>query len=124
MLPEMSLLPQSEQQPTAECLARRRWPRYQVSLPLRIAVATPSGHEYMLAHGRDASQGGMAVYVPAELEPGDSVTLELIFTNPQETVTLRAVIKNRVGFKYGVEFINPSPEQQQTILAHLQKLSA
>ena len=76
----------------------------------------------MLAHGRDISQGGMAVYVPVELEIGEAILLELIFPTLQDPLRLSATVKNRFGFKYGVELINPAPEQQQTILIHLHKL--
>lgn len=100
----------------------RRWPRYAVSVSLRMRVPTGSGQEYMLAHGRDVSQGGMAVYVPVELEVGQTVLLELIFPCHQQPVSLSATVKNRTGFKYGVEFLNPTQEQQQSILANLHKL--
>jgi hypothetical protein len=100
----------------------RRWIRYAVSLSLRARVPTSSGQEYMLAHGRDVSQGGMAVYVPVELEVGQTVLLELVFPCLQQPVFVSATVKNRVGFKYGVEFLGPTQEQQQTILANLHKL--
>lgn len=100
----------------------RRWTRYAVSLSLRVRVKTGSGYEYMLAHGRDVSQGGMAVYVPFELEIGDTVLLQLIFPVLNEPVLLSALVKNRTGFKYGVEFVNPTPLQQKTILANIHKL--
>ena len=100
----------------------RRWTRYAVSLSLRVRVPTASGQEFMLAHGRDISQGGMAVYVPVELEIGEAILLELIFPTLQDPLRLSATVKNRFGFKYGVELINPAPEQQQTILIHLHKL--
>ena len=78
----------------------------------------------MLAHGRDISQGGMAVYVPVELEVGNTVLLELIFPTLQEPITLSGTIKNRKGFKYGIEFNLSAPEQQETILTHVHKLVA
>ena len=105
-------------------VAARRGPRYPVDLPLRVQVATPARNEFMLGHGRDVSHGGMAIYIPVELETGDAVLVELIFSTPPEILTLRAEIKNRMGFKYGVEFIRPSPEQQQVLLARLEKLAA
>src|SRR6476660_9087092 len=107
-----------------EYSAIRRWARYSVNLRLRLRIATPSGHEYMLGQARDVSQGGMAVYVPVELDVGDIAAMELFFPNSQEPITLSAVVKNRIGFKYGVEFVSPSPDQQQAILQNLKKLVA
>ena len=109
-------------QQTSTGIVARRWPRYPVDLPLRVRVATLAGHEFMLGHGRDVSQGGMALYVPAELEVGYTVVLELILTGSKKPLTLRAQIKNRTGFRYGVEFLDPTPEQQEIILTCLQKL--
>ena len=113
---------QTEQMPSTQYSGMRRWTRYAVSLSLRVRVPTVSGQEYMLAHGRDVSPGGMAVYVPVELELGQLVVLELIFPGLQQPVLLSATVKNRTGFKYGVEFVDPTKEQQERILANLHKL--
>jgi hypothetical protein len=102
----------------------RRWYRYPVDLSLRVRVPTSTGFEYMLAHGRDVSQGGMAVYVPVELDIGDTVLLELIFPGLPEPLTLSASLKNRTGFKYGVEFVGPTPDQQAIILGNVHRLLA
>ena len=107
---------QAQESKPVEYTSMRRWTRYNVSLSLRVRVPTASGEEFMLAHGRDVSQGGMAVYVPADLEIGNAVLLELIFPGTEKPLTLHATIKNRMGFKYGVEFMNPTPEQQETSL--------
>lgn len=120
----MSNEPHAQQKEPAEYVGMRRWTRYPVSLSLRVRVPTDSGQEFMLAHGRDVSQGGMAVYVPAELEPGDTVLLELIFPGLQQPIRLSGSVKNRTGFKYGVEFNQPTLQQQETILIHLHKLLA
>lgn len=115
-------MPDSHQPQSLQYSAMRRWTRYAVSLSLRVQVATGSGQEYMLAHGRDVSQGGMAIYVPVELEIGQRVLLELVFHSLQRPVALSATVKNRTGFKYGVEFHNATTEQQETILANVHKL--
>lgn len=102
----------------------RRWKRYPVILSLRARVPTESGLQFVDAHGRDISQGGMAVYVPAELERGQSILLQLTFPGLRQPLNLLALVKNRVGSKYGVEFINPTPYQQEIILSNLEKLLA
>lgn len=114
----------AQQRQPAEYVGMRRWTRYPVSLSLRVRVPTESGQEFMLAHGRDVSQGGMAVYVPAELEVGNIVLLELSFPGLQQPIALSGAVKNRTGFKYGVEFNQPTPQQQEIILIHLHKLLA
>lgn len=113
---------QNEETQSFQHSRMRRWTRYAVSVSLRIRVPAGSGQEYMLAHGRDVSQGGMAVYVPVELEIGQTVLLELIFPCHPQPVSLSATVRNRTGFKYGVEFLNPAQEQQESILANLHTL--
>jgi hypothetical protein len=115
---------QGQQRQPAQYSAVRRWTRYPVSLSLRVRVPTTAGEEFMLAHGRDMSQGGMAVYVPVELEVGQTVFLQLIFPRLHEPVTLFGTVKNRTGFMYGVEFRDPTPEQQGTILMSLHSMMA
>ena len=115
---------QTEPEQPVSYTAKRRWTRYPVSLSLRALVPTDSGEEYMLAHGRDVSQGGMALYVPVELEIDQVILLELTFPGLPQPISLSATVKNRVGFKYGVEFVAPTREQQETILTHLHRLLA
>jgi len=100
----------------------RRWPRFSVDLSLRVRVPGSVENEYVLAHGREVSQGGMALYVPLEMEIGDVIELELSFPGVDEPVKLRATVRNRRGFIYGVEFLNPTPEQQNVILTNLHQL--
>lgn len=114
----------AQQREPGEYVGMRRWTRHPVSLSLRVRVPTDSGQEFMLAHGRDVSQGGMAVYVPVELEVGNTILLELMFPALQQPIMLSGIVKNRTGFKYGIEFNQPAPQHQETILTHLHKLVA
>jgi PilZ domain len=93
----------------------RRWPRFKVSLSMRLILQGPGGAEYMYAHGRDISEGGMAVYVPTELNIGDSVALELILPYSQEKLLLKAFVRNREGFRYGIEFIDLGQRERDII---------
>lgn len=113
---------QAPQDPQAGYAKARRWPRFAVDLSLRVRIPSSAGKEYVLAHGRDVSQGGMALYVPLEFEIGDIAELELSFPGVDAVVTLQATVRNREGFKYGVEFLQPTTEQQNIILTNLHRL--
>jgi PilZ domain len=69
----------------------------------------------MYAHGRDISEGGMAVYVPTELNVGDSAALELTVPYSQEKLLLKAFVRNREGFRYGIEFIDLGQHEREII---------
>jgi len=112
-------LPKNPVSPTA---IPRRWPRFDVDLSLRVRVPASSKKEYVLAHGRNVSQGGMVLYVPLELEIGDLVELEMSFPGLDAPVTLQSKVRNRKGFTYGLEFLDPTQEQQNIILTNLHHL--
>ncbi len=46
----------------------------------------------------------MRVFVPADLEVGETVTLELTLPYSDQKVSIRGVLRNRLGFSYGVEY--------------------
>ena len=56
----------------------------------------------------------MAVYVPIDLEIGQTVLVEFAFRDVPEPVTLSAMVKNRKGFQYGVEFQDPTPHSRRS----------
>jgi PilZ domain len=65
--------------------------------------------------GTSLSEGGMALFAGAELRPGDQVAVE--FTPPYSTPPIRvdAMIRNRTGYHYGVEFLAVDNAQRQSV---------
>jgi len=103
------------QEERADYSSVRRWHRCKVSLSMRLVLHGPAGVEYMYAHGRDISEGGMAVYVPTELNVGDSAALEFTVPYSQEKMLLKAFVRNREGFRYGIEFIDLGQRERELI---------
>jgi hypothetical protein len=70
------------------------------------------------AHGRgsDVSEGGMSLYVPVEMVVGSVVELDLVLPYSQQPLKLRGTIRNRNNFRYGIEFLTPSPADQEVVL--------
>ena len=101
----------------------RRWPRFKVSLSMRLLLQSPAGIEYIYAHGRDISEGGMAVYVPTELSVGDSAALEFTVPYSGEKLLLTAFVRNREGFRYGIEFTNLGQHERDMIANSCRALS-
>lgn len=99
----------------ADYSSARRWPRFKVSLSMRLLIHSPAGIEYIYAHGRDISEEGMAVYVPAELNIGDAAALEITVPYSQEKLLLTAIVRNREGFLYGIEFTNLGNHERNVI---------
>ena len=117
---------QEETQIRSECAdysSARRWPRFKVSLSMRLLIKSPAGIEHIYAHGRDISEGGMAVYVPTELNVGDSAALEFTVPYSQEKLLLTASVRNRTGFRYGIEFTNLGQHERDVISNSCKALS-
>lgn len=100
-------------------VVERRWPRYRVDLRLKVALekpgSGPGGRSYTFGQGSDVSEGGMAAYIPAELNVGDVVGLEVNLPYCKEPISLRAEIRNRNGFRYGLEYVLISDEHKQLL---------
>ena len=65
--------------------------------------------------GCDISRGGMRLFVPRELDPGTSLTLDFHIPYQAIQFTMSGVVRNRNGFTHGIEFINATSDQEQMI---------
>lgn len=93
----------------------RRWQRYKVNVPIRVIVCRAMRASIFDGRGTSLSEGGMALFAGAELRPGDHVAVE--FTPPFSSPPIRvdAMICNRAGYHYGVEFLAADSAQRQSV---------
>jgi hypothetical protein len=77
-------------------------PRYQVDLRLEVAV----GNRKALGRSQDLSLSGIGAYIPCELEVGQYVSILMHVPFKHEHMDFGAVVRNRSGFRYGLEFSN------------------
>ena len=91
----------------------RRYRRF--SLDSRICVSRP-GQRYPL-YGRTLgiSEAGISALLAADLDPGTSLQLEFLLPSHRKPLTVRAIVRNRSGARYGFEFLSLSEEQRQAI---------
>ena len=104
----------------------RRWARYKVDVRLKVTLPqTPqsSGRNFTFGQGSDVSEGGMAAYIPSELNVGDVVGIEFVLPYAKETITIRAEVRNRNGFRYGLEYVLISSDHQQLMRKSLHTLA-
>jgi hypothetical protein len=113
---------------SGDCLRRtrksytRRFVRYRTELPLVLKVLGRQG--YVRVHGRcfDLAEAGLSAVTTSELEVGEMVSLELSFPDKLEPIAVRAVVRHRMGFLHGCEFVGLLPEQQEWIRKFCQDL--
>ena len=93
----------------------RRWERHSVVIPVSVTVFLNGERLNLRGEASDISRGGMRLFLTRELEAGTSVILEFLIPYNTTEFVLRGVVRNRVGFNHGLEFLNPTPLQEQMI---------
>jgi c-di-GMP-binding flagellar brake protein YcgR len=91
---------------------RRRSVRNKVTDSLAIKVA--GGVSYR-GFSRDASVAGIGVIVCATLAIGETVSVVCQVPDGKELLRLPAIVRNRWGSRYGLEFLNVNAEQDRAI---------
>ncbi len=105
---------QSTPSAQASSSAERRWQRHKLDLPIRLILRRDGNTTSIIsARGSEVSEGGMLVFAGTELKTGDEIAVE--FTPPfsSEPIRVRAVIRNRAGYKYGAEFLSLNSEEKE-----------
>lgn len=93
----------------------RRWKRYKVDLRVKVTYTTEGAKQLAHGRGQDVSEGGMALFVPVELTTTDIVEIEFTLPYSSTSLRLKAGVRNRTGFRYGMEFLGMSEAQRQAI---------
>jgi hypothetical protein len=98
-----------------QILSTRRYRRFKLDVPVRVIVQTEDKTRYIDGRGNELNEGGLAVSVGAEIELDDKVEIE--FTSPYgQPIRARAVVRNRTGYRYGLEFLNETPEDCDRVM--------
>ena len=92
---------------------RRRWQRYKLNLPVRVLIVRQEKTSIVAGRGTDIGDGGMAIFAGVEMRVEDEIFVE--FTPPfsSEPLRVRATVRNRSGYNYGVEFACDTTEEEE-----------
>ncbi|HUB02205.1 MAG TPA: PilZ domain-containing protein [Terriglobales bacterium] len=93
----------------------RRWPRYKVDVPVRVITQGASKVAIVTGRGSELNLGGMTVFAGTELAMGAEVAVE--FTPPYSSnpIRVRCLVRNRKGYRYGVEFITETEQDSCSV---------
>jgi PilZ domain len=93
----------------------RRWPRYKVDVPVRVITQGLTKVTIVQGRGSELNNGGMAIFAGTELAIDAQVQVE--FTPPYsgQPIRVRCFVRNRAGYKYGVEFITESDDDYESV---------
>jgi hypothetical protein len=94
----------------------RRWPRFQVHLPVLIAAETADSQIAIPGMVSALSRAGMEVYGGVPLRPGDLMEVEF---KTSGGVRVTGIVRNRSGYCFGLEFLRAmaSEADPENILA-------
>jgi hypothetical protein len=93
----------------------RRWPRYKVDVPVRVITQGLTKVAIVQGRGSELNNGGMAIFAGTELAMDAQVQVE--FTPPYsgQPIRVRCFVRNRDGYRYGVEFITESDDDYESV---------
>lgn len=93
----------------------RRYARYRTEIPVIVKVLAKDG--YVRIHGRcfELAEAGLGAVITSELKVGEMVTLEFSIPDAAQIFVIRSVVRHRMGFLHGFEFVGALPEQIETI---------
>jgi PilZ domain len=100
----------------------RRFARYRTEMAVVVKVLASEG--YVRIHGRcfEIAEAGLGAVITSELNPGEMTTLEFTLPDQQEALAIRAVVRHRMGFLHGFEFVGILPDQREQIRTYCRNL--
>jgi hypothetical protein len=109
--------------PKKDWTVERSWSRYRVDVRIKTTHTRNGQQAFSFGQGSDVSEGGMAAYIPAELELGEILDVELKLPYSKKPVKVKASVRNRNGFRYGLEFMLIQPEDREQLVRSLKALA-
>ncbi len=97
-------------------LQTRRFRRYKLDVPVRVVKQAEDKVRYIDGRGNELNEGGLAVNAGVELDVDEVVGVE--FTPPYsgEPIRARARVRNRDGYRYGLEFLTETPDDCERVM--------
>ena len=99
---------------------RRRYPRYQLSVPFDVTVFRPGAVVRLNGRTQDLGEGGLRGIISGSTLPGERVELSVSLPSCAEPLNLRAVIRHECELQCGFEFLSLGQVQRE----QLQQLAA
>ena len=99
---------------------RRRWQRYPFDASVRVVVdharVNHSAETTIVdARGVHFSEGGLCLFAAANLPVGSHIKVEFKNPHTDEPMRVRAKVRNRSVYLYGVEFLSDRFEDRQQL---------
>jgi PilZ domain len=94
-----------------------------VDVPIRVIAGDLSSADVILGRGTKLSAGGICFFALANLAIGSRIDVELIESLCDKPMRVSGVIRNRVVYLYGVEFLINQPADRLRVTRLSQSFS-
>lgn len=98
----------------------RKWRRFKIDIRVKIRRTEEEESAVSVVRSHVISEGGMSVYATESLEIGTPVEVEFWLPGSSRELRLRALIRNRNGFRCGMEFVELTAADRMLIHGYLQ----
>ena len=103
--------------------AERRFKREKVDIRVRLRRWEEKDDAATSMRTFELSEGGMSVYAPEPLEVGTCVMVAFSLPPEQNVLRARAMVRNRHGFRCGLEFVDLPAAARLEIARYLGSLA-
>ena len=120
---------QTEQRFGTVNFERRKHPRFSINLPVEYwPVSSQKGHP---ARSGDVSEGGLLLYLPAEMATGQDLRVRLFIDSGLDFLSIEALVQvvwkdvnlgDKENYRTGVKFVEISPEDNTNLRNFLKSL--
>ena len=93
----------------------RRYSRRELDVRIKLVINNNGVQTYVYGRGNDIAEGGMAAYISMEMSIGSRIKLEVQLPYSQQPLKIGATVRNRHGFRYGLEFTTMSDKDREII---------
>lgn len=101
--------------PEPEDMARRRYPRYQLSIPFEMTVFRPGAVVRLSGRAQDLGEGGLRGVISGSVLAGERVELTLLLPPSIEPLHLRAIVRHERELQCGFELLSLGQSQREQL---------
>lgn len=102
----------------------RRHSRCTCNFPMVVTLFAGDSYRRLDAHCKNLSEAGMGILLAEELAAGEVVSLRFCFPGSSQEWEVRAILRHRRGYHYGLEFISVSTELKRIMRRFMKGLEA
>ncbi|HVP64662.1 MAG TPA: PilZ domain-containing protein [candidate division Zixibacteria bacterium] len=93
----------------------RRFLRYEIDVRATVTISDDDGLKKLSVRTIDIAEGGMALVCPVDLPTNSSLQIEVKLPETGDVLKIRGLVRNRSGFRFGIEFLRIRDDQQRII---------